>query len=699
MTPYLNLQDGVLILYDGTVVYIDSFQYSHDGLTYWENAPFNPNDHIFTGDGVTPVGGHKYRRTRLAGTTEWGLPEYIVATDGKNLQLRVEGEYIQWAVEGGTTWTNLLLIDSIKGGVGAQGIPGEGMNIDRIVIFDTKGTCATNVPSTNSGCCNGMTYVSGGTSYGTNGIVLSLGNHLLNDTDDTGKYFSNDALTWTLYVSATHKGQTAMYWNASNISGLGAYTVLGTNIVQGSSGGTDTNGYLYTCVDGVWVLIKSIAANDHRLQETSGSTHINYADSYVTDYGTATITGIGTIGMKNGVFEIIDQSITTDKFDTTVFNDGLTNTGTEIDVNVSELNGYGLDIETGLDGKSNLRVLPSAFIGDGLNWKSVGSNEQIYVNSQDLIDTTVDGLVTYTALNGYDNLRVKVYDGLVIDTNGVNTKTDELTLISDTTSIRVKPYVTGNDGISAIHLNPSVGNVNKGLLVNNTTGIEVKVEGSAIGFDGTGQLDIPDNGVQGIHLNDDTCNNMKGIEVLSNQLGLKVDNTTIDFNGSGQLELKNTYLSSRAVTSLSDVTGIPKLVGDVQVTAAVPPSFVTITTDANITGNKIELNATVDNAVLDGVVTGLGYIKSSATSVTNDIGTGNPLSTANWDHTSEIKTYVDQQDNLDVLKDHQYGNMKVKTTGVGTADGLYIQLGSTAIFARLEADNNGNLYLSDSNRY
>lgn len=448
MTPYLNLQDGVLILYDGTVVYIDSVQYSADGLTYWENPPFNPNTHLFTGDGVTTVGGHKYRRVRLAGTTEWGLPEYIVASDGKNIQLQVTDDYIQWAVEGSSTWTNLILLDDLKGSTGIQGIPGEGMQIDRIGIFDTKGTCASNT-STNGTCCNGMTYVSGTIPYGSNGIFLSLGNHLLNDTDDTGKYFSQDGITWTLYVSATHKGQTAVYWNGTNISGLGAYTILGTNIVQGTTGGTDTNGYLYTCVDGLWVLIKSIAANDHRLQETTGSTHIGYADSYTHIGGT--ITGVNTIGLHNGQFEIIDHSITTEKFNTTIFNDGLTNTGTEIDVNSTEIVGYGTRAYTSTaDGFKNIQVYPQDLTGDGIAYTNTATidgevRDKLRVKPSDLVTsvgTNYTGLQTSTErgiaeVDGFDNIYVKQYDGLEITTNGVGVKDDNLSLIADSTNLRV----------------------------------------------------------------------------------------------------------------------------------------------------------------------------------------------------------------------------------------------------------------------
>ena len=66
--------------------------------------------------------------------------------------------------------------------------------------------------------------------------------------------------TFNLYNTVTDKGLIAKYWNASATIGTGAYTVLGVNIAQGSSGGTDTTGLLYTCVNNQYVEILSIAA-------------------------------------------------------------------------------------------------------------------------------------------------------------------------------------------------------------------------------------------------------------------------------------------------------------------------------------------------------------------------------------------------------------------------------------------------------
>lgn len=710
MANQISNDKGIFRLYDGTIVYIEEILYSADGQTNFE-VSFNPNEHLNTITGVGTLAGHKYRKVRHAGDTKWQIPEYIVAENGKNIELQTTDEYLQWRVVGSTTWTNLILLDSIRGNNGIQGIPGSGITIDRTGAFDTKPSCSTTTGTTGTTLGCGCTGVS---SIGASGLTtfLSLGNHILNDTDDTGTYWANegDLPTFKAYVSATDKGLTAKYWHASATIGTGAYTYLGINLAQGLSGGTDTTGKLYTCINGSYIEILSIAANDHRIAETSGSTNIGYLDNFVTDYGNANITGIGTIGIDGGKLEIIDESITTDKFDTTIFNDGLTNTGTEIDVNASELIGYGLKVYTSAsDSYNNIQVYVRDIISDGLTYESDNTfdgetRDKIIVHVDDIVSPTTGtdftGLETsadrgITETDGYENIYVKEGDCISTDVNGVNVVADELSLTANNlTAIKVKPYTTGNDGICAIHLNPTVVNTNKGIDVDNSTGLEVIVDASTIGFNASGGLEIPDNGVTGNKLNDNTCNNLAGVEVLNDTINVKVDDITIEFNGSGELTVKD--LANSVVTGITDSDTSPILAGQVNMFGTIAGNGVnciTVQVIANATGNKITTSATIDQAKFDTFITGLGYLKSAsnASATWGDI-TGNI--SAQSDLQTALNSKVDENTSYDNIIISNGGTI----SGESTIEGIYIKLGSTSYGAKLMADDNGNLYVDTPNK-
>jgi len=370
--------NGFVILVDGTTFLIERVQYSHNGISDWEDPPFNPIEHANSITGLGTLPGHKYRRTMLAGSTTWGMAEYIVAQDGKNIEFSQNDEYITWRYVGDITWNNLILKDDIKGATGIQGVEGKGLCISALGAFDTKPITPTTVVT--SGCCNGLTTTT------TTGIstYLSLGNHRLNDIDDTGTYFSLDGNTWTAYVSATHAGTYCMYFGATSDTGTGAFTVKSVNIVQASSNGDDTKGYIFTYADGMWVKFINITVNDHMLQEASGSTHIGYMDSF-TNAGT--ITGTSTIGIKSGKLEIIDDSVTAEKINVSSIGDGLIHTGTEIEVHVSDIVGTGIQD----DGSNNLQVKCSDINDDGIG---VNANK-LYVKTENLISSSLNGgLVT-----------------------------------------------------------------------------------------------------------------------------------------------------------------------------------------------------------------------------------------------------------------------------------------------------------------
>ena len=138
-----------------------------------------------------------------------------------------------------------------------------------------------------------------------------------------------------------------------------------------------------------------------------------------------------------------------------------------------------------------------------------------------------------------------------------------------------------------------------------TDALELKVDGSSIVFDGTGNLTIPDNGVEGKHLNDNVANETKGIRVLSDKLEVKVKTNGGIACDSHGLYLEPASLESSAVTSLDGLTG------DVTIPAPsnTPGTGIVLSKTLDIPNNEIELALTVNKAQLQEVQRKDRYLK------------------------------------------------------------------------------------------
>ena len=609
----LTLNNGVIRLYDGTLVYIDSVQYSHDGITNWEDPPFQPNIHTNTITGVGTLEGHKYRRVRLSGTTNYQYPEYIVAEDGRSVELNVIDGYIVWRLIGDTIWLNLVDLTLLKGSKGDQGVEGRGINIDGSNTFDLRPNCTGTTTYTRQNNC-GCGYVDTLSACSPLFTFLSIGNHRLNDIEDTGTYFIQStslASTWTLYSSALHAGKTCIGWGATDVTGTGGRYVIANVIAvypgTGSITAQDSTGYLYTCANGIW-LVNQLAVNDHMVQEATGSTHIGYMNSYTNNITPVTANNIGIL---NGLLGVSNESIGVAQLDPLLIGDGLELT-TDLHVNPNDLVTVGGGI---IVSSNDFIVKPSDFIGDGLEI----DGGLIVVKTENLISQLANnGLQTSASddLGGVSkHLSVKVGNGIEIVTAGVQVKAGDNSILVDSAGVKAK--------------------VSNGLEVV-TGGIVVKPEDATI---------------------------------LVSALGVKVNPM---------------YLPAGYVTSLNTKVGNLLLTSSATTNTTTGDAF-TLTVD-NTTPLQIDLKPNIDLAAL---ATDLGITPGMVgTFVTADAGTS-------FDTASEIKTYIDTQDDKYVLKDTVIGNMYVNTV---TNPGLYIELGTTGTLARLEADNNGNLYLSSTNR-
>lgn len=576
---------GVIRFYDGTIIAIEDQEYSADGLTNWEKT-FNPNDHISTLDGVTNLGGHKYKRVKHSGDTSFQLPYRITP---QTPEFQVTETELQWRFEDELTWNTLLSLVELQGETGEtgeQGIPGEGWMLDRVGYFINRGDCCASGVTNNCNSCNPLS--SGTMSYQT---FLSLGDGRIALTSaiilagsivvDTITYthYSDDGITWNA-ISSAAQDHEAQYL-ATSVAGAGAIDLHNTDYYV-------TRGKVYVCADNRWTELTNVATPSYMLKESAASTHIGFMDSYISAAGLAFD---DTIGLINNHLGIIEQSITEDLLAQTIVGDGLIidTPGDKPRVDVTEFAGFGLAsyISTG-DGSVDLQVLVSDIIGNGMAADSQASadgevRELARVNINELIDTLVPaeytGLATSTTLgivetDGYDNLYVNTGWGLARAANGVNVIADELTILADTlTAITLAETDSATLGVQAKHIHANVVDALFGLEKDGTTtgSLRARVDGSTIGFDPTGHIFIPDNGVTGDKLNDDTADNTRGLEILNDMMVVKVDGVSINFNGSGELEIPTTYftteLQNNAVTRLT--SGGIETYGEVQLITTV----------------------------------------------------------------------------------------------------------------------------------
>ena len=135
------------------------------------------------------------------------------------------------------------------------------------------------------------------------------------------------------------------------------------------------------------------------------------------------------------------------------------------------------------------------------------------------------------------------------------------------------------------------------------------------------------------------------------------------------------------------------LIGNVTIQGGLAPSFVDITTNANISSNNIELIANIDKDILESVITGIGFTKTSGSYVINTD------SNVNWATTQLIKDYINKADDKAVKLDTSYGETnKGSAIQVSMNDvdkGLKIQSPNGAWWL-LTVDNSGNLITTSS---
>lgn len=601
MNGIFQSYNGLIRFYDGTVIAIEDQEYSPDGVYFWEKV-FNPYPHISTLDGVTTVQGHEFKRVKHSGDTNFQLPYRIVPDEPV---FRVLNNQLQYKLHDADDSTYMTLFDLATlqgqdGAKGEQGIRGEGFHIDSVGYYTTRPSCSNSLISNTCQSCN-----NGGNDYGYSTFMsLGDGELILTSAIISGgtvtvnsvaySHFSNDLVTWTALTGGIVDFRAR--YLATNGTGA-VYVDMRTQNYY------NTRGVVYVCADGTWTVLANVATPSYMVGETSGSSNIGYLDNFVDlgDFDVIT----QTITIANGKLVVIQGAIDNTAFDSNVVGYGLNYTlGNPIEVDPSDFTGFGLTTYVAnSDSEEKIQVLVDNLLGDGTAVHSAvtvdnESRHLIKVDVNDLINND-SGLIATAQVDTFYDLSVNLGNGLELDggtPQAITINTDGLSLEVNATDLHIKQYVSGNDGVMKKHLNPDIIWTNHGLGFDQLNGLYARIDALTIGYNGSGALEIPVNAVTGDRLNDNTANNLLGIEVLNDKLAVKVDGTTIDFNGSGEL----TYIGNAGQYVSSITAGGATMRDDIAITfgSTTGSIGVTATGTVNVGTDTLAINLVVDESWL-----------------------------------------------------------------------------------------------------
>lgn len=514
---------GVFVFENGDYIFIEEIQYSHDGQ-YWEES-FIPYEHTDPRDATKTILGHKYRRVRHAGDDEFQLAEYIVAEDGQNPVFRVTSENLlqyKLILETDVEYKTLIDLNTLKGDPGEQGAVGRGWAIDMAGYFYDRPLVMNTVNAWSTTCntCNPSVNIAIGTSIATY-LSIGDGGHIVVANDVSSNYYrSFDGLTW-IALTATDIGEV-ITWMADDNIGTGRVDFRTTDNLG-------TAGKVYVFYNGIWKLLFNVSVPFYKLAPNATYFSASNNGFYMEDYmsSIAIPTAIEMINPSGGNYklDVKENGITLYHIDESIFQDGFKIVSEEVKVSSRDFAGYGLTTYASIfDGEENIQIDLRQFIGNGLSFVTVTSTDgesadKLLVNPVDLVDINLSGLTTFVNTDGYTDFKIRTAKGLFINTDGLNVLPDDLSIYTNTSDkVAIKPYDVGvsGSGILSTYLNPTVVNVLKGLLVDNTTGIEIKLstDHTAIDFDSTG-IFITNHGIQGWHLDHNVANAATGAIVMN----------------------------------------------------------------------------------------------------------------------------------------------------------------------------------------
>lgn len=610
--------NGVFTFENGNYIFIEDIMYSSDGL-YWEDT-FNPSSHQDPRDPSNTLSGHKWRKVRHAGDAAYQLAEYIVAEDGKTPVFRVNNGNLEYKYmdEEDTAYQVLVSVSELQGEKGAKGDNGAGWHVDIVSYWLEKPDCSSSICTTTPTCSTCSTTTTAASTSSVPTLMLSLGDGLKEIViGDAGKYRSNDGTTWVLIVAS----------DVGVLTRFIANDAIGTGSIDYHTQDTlSTKGKVYYCNEGAWSLFLNVAVSDHKVAPTaafeaafhSGYFMEDYVDSPLNSHPIkdtlALTTDFALVVKQNSIepLHLKDGSFGNGLDEGSVNADGIK--GSTIKVNVDDLDGFGLDTYTRGDGFDDLEVDVRQLVGNGLQayddsaHASDGEDKYMIIPKFSDYIASASGLEYVVGGDTFEDLQVKGGHGLELTTNGVDVNPDDLSVyINSSDEVAVKPYSAGNDGVMATHLNPDVVNEDKGLSLDNTTGIaiDLSIEHTALGFL-LGDLLVLENGIQGWHLNPNVVDEDEGVtfDAINNKIQAKVvSGGGIETTTNGlQIDTSDlSWLSSDVVRSIE--VGSVKMAGLLGLEGSTADPYMDITV-TNV-GQVITVAASTDITALQGLINSL----------------------------------------------------------------------------------------------
>jgi len=624
--------NGVFVFDNGNYIFIEEIQYSGDGI-YWEDT-FNPNSHTDPRDPTNTLDGHKWRRVRHAGDGNYQVAEYIVAEDGKTPVFRINSNNLEYKYSGADDSTYVVIspMSALKGIKGDKGDTGEGWNIDVVSYWLEKPDCASSAVSSSITSCPTCTPSTTTATCDNNlTLMLSLGDGLKAIViGDVGDFRSNDGITWIEIVST----------DIGNYTRFTATDAIGTGSVDYHTQDTlSTKGKVYYCNEGVWTLFLNVAISDHKVAPTEAFETAFNSGFFIDDYTVATLNSnfiYGTIALTPDFKLVVKQdSLEPIHFKDGSFGDGLDEgvvnsdgiKTSPIKVKTTDFSGYGLNTYTRSDGNDDLEVDVPNLVGDGMYSYLTGSpadgeDDYIFnVKVANLFEAT-NGLQTVVGVDGFNDMAVLSGKGIAVDANGVNADVDNTSMYTDgSDKISIKNGTSGSDGVLAKHLNSDTVNEDKGLELDNTTGIAVKLSPTApqpLDFDNTG-LFIKEDGVHGFHLNKDVIDEAGGLtyddiaDTIQSKVtvggGLQIVATGLQIDTGDLSWMNNAVVKKVEVwdysghTNFGDIHGDIAIEGDVssdtymQIKLSLVGNTITIAPETNLGALTALITATAPSAV------------------------------------------------------------------------------------------------------
>jgi hypothetical protein len=674
---------GIFVFENGEYIFIEEIQYSHDG-SYWEKT-FLPYEHSDPRDLTKTIKGHQYRRVRHAGDDEFQLPEYIVAKDGYSPVLRVNGKQLEYKYNNETDemYRPLFDLNLLKGDKGEQGAVGRGWAIDQAGFFYDRPlspTCTHTWTSTCNSCNPAVSIPVGGTIY----TYLSIGDggHIVTAQNVTDAWYRSEDGLLFVELRVSDIG-TRVTWTAEDAIGTGKIDYRTTDYLN-------TAGHVYVFYNGIWKEVFNVSIPFYKLAPSAAYFSLTQNGFYMEEY-TDSLAVPSAVELKNpsaGIYklDVKEDSINLVHIDEAIFGDGLEVDAPLLQVKSSDFTGFGMSTYTSLiDGEVNQQVDMTALVGNGLdtfhdilNETDGETRELAIVKVSDLVDENLSGLTTFTNTDTFNDLKVKVYHGLEITTDGVMPDVDELSLTTEEVGnkLKVKNYGAGSEGIMAVHLNPNAANENAGLHVNNSTGIEVKLstDHKALTFDNLG-VKLDNHKVEGWHLNHNVANAATGAIVMNETTdllnvivkpagGIIIDGASGLAFDTSDLSWLNNYVVKKIQIGTDDLTGDLAMIGDVS-------SDVYISTYVEHTGPIIKVRGEMDVVALTALIT--------------SVAGGLPIGS----HTHSIAQVAGLQAALDakVTRDFKYGNMKIITVGTANDMGLWLESPSGTWYKLIVSDD------------